>query len=204
MTHYVRPPHHELPRGTRTDGLGHDGTSLARPPRKSTAPPGLFAPAPEVVVAKRVKAPVKDGSGSNEARRRPCGTEAAAKRHVRSGEPLCDVCQAGRDARRKTPYRPKRTTTPGQRCGTKQGYEDHLAHGETTCQPCKDAMAADARRRYALRAAALNPPTKHEQCGSVAGRAKHRRLGEKPCNACRLAHNDANRKRHNSTERGAA
>lgn len=205
MTHYVRPDHYPLPRGTRTDGLGHDGSSLARKPKQSTAPAGLFAPAPEVIVAKAVKAKSTAGltQSSNSARQKPCGTEPAAKRHVRNGEPLCAECQAGRDARRRTPARPRRFTTPGERCGSVRGYEDHLTRGETTCQPCKDAMAADARRRYALRAAALAPPKKYEQCGSIAGRAKHRREGEKPCNACRLARNTADRKRHN-TERGAA
>lgn len=201
--HFVRPVHHELPRGSRWDGAGHDGASLNRQPRKSTAPAGLFAPAPEVIREKQTQPRNTEGlsQSGNLARQRPCGTETAAKRHKRNGEVddkgqiTCQVCIDGRAQRRQDnrPANSARPATPGARCGTKQGYDDHLKRGEEKCQPCKTAMADDSRRRYHLRAAALLPPTTTDQCGQVKGRSAHRRRGEKPCNACRTARNDYER-----------
>jgi hypothetical protein len=93
----IRPPHPELPHGTRNDRVGHTGT--VRTPRPSTAPAGLWAPAPEVVVKPKRRANLSQAG--NVARMSPCGTETAAKRHQRNGQ-QCDVCAAAREAR-KTP-----------------------------------------------------------------------------------------------------
>lgn len=198
--HFVRPDHHPLPTGTRHDALGHDGTSTARRPRQSTAPAGLWAPAPEVIREKAVK-PKKQPSG-NAARLAPCGSETAAKRHKRNGEVdadgqiTCRVCIDGRKARRTTnrKLKPVKPIAPGSRCGSRLGYDDHIKFGEKTCAECKKAMAAYVRRRASLRKAEpKKPPTTTAQCGSTAGRPAHRRRNEWPCEACKEAVNAAAR-----------
>lgn len=171
VPHHVRPNHHELPHGSRFDGAGHDGESLNRPPRLSTAPAGLWAPAPEVVPEKAVK-PVK--------RRSP-------RPSTESGRPSRAKPKGLHKTRRKF---------VGNRCGERLGYDDHLLRGEETCQRCRDAMAADARRRYAdNKAKPREPAQPHPQCGTTAGRATHRRNGEECCDPCRLARNTADRQK---------
>lgn len=146
--HFVRPPHHELPAGTRHDGAGHDGMSLNRRPRKSTAPPGLFAPAPEVVVEKTVKAP-KRRQKTTIASGRPsrakgtkkvaeCGTDSGFKKHWREGTERCQPCKdAHRDAARKyDALRRGRRVYVREHCGSAAGIAEHLRRRERRCDVC--------------------------------------------------------------------
>lgn len=82
-------------------------------PKVSTAPPGLRNLPPVVVPPKPVAKPkpltpsqqVGPPQGYNQSKLAPCGSKAAAKRHVRnnefddSGRLECDVCQAAREER---------------------------------------------------------------------------------------------------------
>lgn len=162
MTHYVRPPHHELPRGTRQDGLGHDGASLNRRPRPSTAPPGLFAPAPEVVVEKaapkkRVHPTVATGrpsrakDGPPQRKVAEHGTLAGYHRHSRTDHtPPCEPCKAAKNQYERARHLPKAPKPPVE-CGSTAGYRRHRYAGEPTCDPCRDANAQAKRDERARR-----------------------------------------------------
>ena len=102
----------------------------------------------------------------------PCGTESAAKRHVSRGEPICDVCTAGRLSRRK----PKKQKP--NKCGTPAGYQVHVRAGETPCEPCKLATAAKRRERRKRH----RPP-----CATPGGYRSHIARGETICAPCREA-----------------
>lgn len=68
-----------------TDGVNLDGVWGGLPPR-----------------ARRKLRPAKQDATARSRAPKPCGTEAAAKRHRRRGEPVCDVCkQAATLARRE-------------------------------------------------------------------------------------------------------
>lgn len=164
--HHVRPDHHELPRGTRTDGLGHDGASLDRRPKQSTAPAGLFAPAPEINPTKAVKAPkrrqkttVAEGRPSRAkdgprqiAKEAACGTLSGYNRHFRvtKTEP-CDECKAAKNDYERARYKPQSTPKPEPECGTTRGYRRHRTKGEPTCAPCKEANATAQRAAWQRR-----------------------------------------------------
>lgn len=80
---------------------------------------------------------------------KPCGTPAAARRHWRLGEELCDACreadrQYQRDRRGGGPFRP----AP---CGTLGGYRKHRRNGEQACAECKAANAKAMREYLAQR-----------------------------------------------------
>lgn len=163
-------------------------------PRESSAPdalrvlPPIEAPRKPRSAAQKVGPPQEH----NNARRQPCGTEAAARRHVYYGETengklLCAECQAGRDARRGTARRHK----PGlvNRCGSRTGYDDHKALGTPVCGPCREAANAQARARYARLPKATKEPSVLPVCGTPAGRSAHRRRGEKQCEPCKAVRN---------------
>lgn len=93
----------------------------------------------------------------------PCGTTAAALRHWRRGEELCDACReaqrAATEARRGGPN-PK----PVQPCGTPAGRQRHRDRGEAVCEVCRVAhnawqsayrAARRAEQRAQARAATL-------------------------------------------------
>jgi hypothetical protein len=78
---------------------------------------------------------------------RPCGTEAAYRRHRRRGEEACPPCRAAHVA-----YVLARRPRPAPRallpCGTEAAYRRHRRRGEPACRPCLDASAvAELRRR---------------------------------------------------------
>jgi len=79
---------------------------------------------------------------------KPCGTMAAARRHWRHGEELCEPCreaeleyQRGRTGAK--PFRPAA-------CGTVGGYRRHRRAGEQACAECL-AANAEAARKYKAR-----------------------------------------------------
>ena len=138
--HYVRPDHHPLPRGHRFDGVGHEPQTPQ--PRPSTAPPGLYAPAPPINPAKAVKAaprkraPKPSATGREPA---PCGTDAAYRRHIKNGDPKCLPC---RDAHNRTNARYDRhgranSTHVREHCGTEQGLAEHSRRKERMCDKCR-------------------------------------------------------------------
>jgi hypothetical protein len=163
--HFVRPPHHELPRGNRFDNVGHDAARTPQP-RPSTAPAGLFAPAPEVVAEKvapkrRQKTTLADGrpsrakSGSRQiAKEAACGTHAGYHRHRRVTQTVpCDECKAAKNAYERSRHKPKATPKPAPVCGTTRAYRLHRVNGEPTCEPCREANAKAQRERWQRRIA---------------------------------------------------
>lgn len=129
-------------------------------PHNSTAPAALrHMPAP--VVVKQENPGTKNLLAASEARKKPCGTLAAKKRHRRNGED-CAVCdpvtltdplgaQRKREARRKKGISPRAL----QPCGTEAANKRHKANGEPVCDECKRARnEAEQRRKAAKRVAA--------------------------------------------------
>lgn len=84
---------------------------------------------------------------------RPCGTEAAYRRHRYNGEVPCDECRtAHTNYLRDGP--PKLPPLERDPCGTPGAYRRHLRRGEVTCRACCDAWSksqAGTRRRPASR-----------------------------------------------------
>lgn len=165
--HFVRPDHHPLPTGSRDDGIGHDAT-ITRPPKKSTAPPGLWAPAPEVVVEKakpKTKAPavikprsrVKPDKERKIARVATCGTRSGYDRHQRNGEKACDPCRLAVNAAKREYEQRRKGRPPVVRerppCGTWQGRKAHRWRKEEPCEPCVMADRAYQRERHFARKA---------------------------------------------------
>lgn len=71
---------------------------------------------------------------------KPCGTDAAYRRHLNADEVPCDPCTEAHRARGKA-YRPKpRELSP---CGTYPAYSRHAKRGEPIDEAC-----AQARRDY--------------------------------------------------------
>jgi hypothetical protein len=83
---------------------------------------------------------------------RPCGTEAAYRRHLARSEPACPDCLAAHARYTRRTPRPR----PIQPCGTDAAYYRHRALRQTPCLPCYDAHAAAERARYARRQARPN------------------------------------------------
>jgi hypothetical protein len=83
---------------------------------------------------------------------KPCGTEAAARRHARYGEPLCDACREAQlvAQRRRKGHQPRGIV----RCGTISGYSRHRKLRETPCDECRAEWARYCRERGAARRAA--------------------------------------------------
>lgn len=82
---------------------------------------------------------------------KPCGTMAAARRHWRHGEELCDACRKAEleYQRARHGWQPARTAA----CGTVSGYRRHRRKGEQACPDCLAANAKAARDYKARRAA---------------------------------------------------
>ncbi len=81
----------------------------------------------------------------------PCGTVAAARRHRRNGERVCERClEAQRVAgpRVGRGYQPRTRTAE---CGTYSGYARHRDRSEKPCEPCRLAKQAYDRQRYVER-----------------------------------------------------
>lgn len=121
-------------------------------PVVSTAPEALRNLPP--VRVEPVKRPLSPSqiAGPPRPAMKPCGTEAAAKRHVRDREPLCEACVAGRAARNKN-LQKKPEHNRGTTHGTASGNLWHYRHGEKPCTPCREA-ASKARREIRARKAA--------------------------------------------------
>jgi hypothetical protein len=139
---------------------------------RSTAPPLLRVLPP----------PLRDPKPADRKVRRaavvkPCGTEAAAKRHTRNKEPLCELCEAGRLERNANLKRP---VPP---CGTAAAYQRHRRRKETACEPCRQANVEYRRKQRGGGA------FKRAECGSTAAYQAHLRRGEQACDPCRLAAN---------------
>jgi hypothetical protein len=66
---------------------------------------------------------------------RPCGTEAARRRHAANNQ-TCETCG------------PRKPRPEPQPCGTPAAFQRHRRHGEQPCEPCRAAFrAADAAKR---------------------------------------------------------
>lgn len=72
-----------------------------------------------------------------------CGSVRGAQAHHRSGEALCDLCQAWADERHR-----KTRTPPGSRCGSATGAQMHRGLGEAICEECRVAENAASNSRY--------------------------------------------------------
>ena len=85
-------------------------------------------------------------------RLKPCGTYAAAHRHLQNGEKLDFPCKVAYSEYRQKMYQ-QSAGKPRQRklqpCGTVAAYGRHKRNGEEACDPCKAANSAYkvARRR---------------------------------------------------------
>lgn len=78
---------------------------------------------------------------------KPCGTPAAARRHLRNGEEPCESCRDAENRRRRKKSRQQML----QPCGTPAAYARHLKANEAACVPC---LRAHARRIREFQAAA--------------------------------------------------
>lgn len=201
----LAPAHNPLPRGHRLDGIGHEGTLHERPVRGSTAPPGLWAPAPEVVKAKAVKAKkpkakrvraVRPRSTAPRANKAECGTDSGYKKHTREKTPVCDPCRLAHNERNRrysaADGRSRKQYVRAE-CGTQQGYDGHRSRKERVCDECRLAHNGHqrARRRSAATAEgrAVQPRAAVAVCGTASGFKKHWRSKEEPCGPCRAAKN---------------
>jgi len=197
--HYVRPPHSPLPQGHRYDGVGHDGIRT-QAPAPSTAPPGLWKPAPEVVAkpkpASRTPRPSRAKPASEHKPRTPAehGTDSGYKRHNRAGTEACGPCREAHRivARRYAANRPRVRRQPERAdCGTEAGYDAHRARKERICDPCRLEHNAKQRERRATRYAAEGKTVQFRQpvalCGTSSGYKRHRRNGEQSCEPCLTA-----------------
>jgi hypothetical protein len=91
---------------------------------------------------------------------RPCGTDAAYKRHFRLGEPPCDACRAAHAARCAADYaarkRDRAPREPAPRepaprepapCGTEAAARRHRRRGEPLDEACRRAARIKAQER---------------------------------------------------------
>jgi hypothetical protein len=161
--HHVRPDHHPLPTGSRTDGVGH--VPFTPRPKPSTAPPGLWAPAPEVVTEKAVKVrkPSPTTASGRPSRAKPpherkvkvatCGTDSGYKKHLRDKTPTCTPCREAHNVTVRA-YDRNRVRKQYVRadCGTETGYSGHRTRKERICAPCREAHNVKQRERRAIRA----------------------------------------------------
>lgn len=84
-------------------------------------------------------------------RLKPCGTDAAYKRHLSNGEIACDQCLTAhrvaiRKWDRKANTRPRRKLSP---CGTAAAYRRHQRRKESIDQACREANNKQTRDRRA-------------------------------------------------------
>lgn len=196
----LAPAHNPLPRGARFDQVGHGDILHNRPRKQSTAPAGLFAPAPEAVKVRpkpprNTRPPVREPA--------KCGTDSGYRRHHRFNTEVCEPCrQAHKDrtridnGNRSARKSRAKSTGPrsaaarqqrGNRCGTRPGYDDHIKLRTPSCGPCRAALAAYRRDVYARQAAERGvnvKPQNKAQCGTLGGRSAHRRKNEQVCRAC--------------------
>lgn len=131
----------------------------------------------------------------------PCGTYAAATRHRRHGEPLCDPCRQAERAygrKRRPDRRPPRPTPP---CGTVAAYYRHRRRAEKACLPCLDALSAHKRAQAHARGVKPRQPA---VCGTRPGYYRHRVRGEPACDACLEACAAYNRERRRRLREAAA
>lgn len=84
---------------------------------------------------------------------KPCGTEAAYRRHARHGENACAECLAAHRVYHRIYQRTVRAGRPVRQlkpCGTRAAYDRHLRRGERACFPCRLANSRrDTRRKTA-------------------------------------------------------
>lgn len=85
---------------------------------------------------------------------KPCGTDAAYKRHLKNGEVACEPCLTAhrikmREWDRAHNTRPSRAAAP---CGTPSAYKRHLRNNETIDAPCRAASTAYKARLRAAKA----------------------------------------------------
>ena len=116
---------------------------------------------------------------------KPCGTVAAARRHMKAGEELCGPCLEAR-RRYDRERRPRRTRL--QPCGTNAAYQRHLHHGEEPCDACREAARETGRKDWERR-------KKLKPCGTVAAYHRHLSRKETPCGPCMEAVSAYNRER---------
>lgn len=165
-------------------------------PRESSAPDALRVLQPVTTPRKPRSAAQKAGQpqASNNARKQPCGTEAAARRHTYYKEPLCDECAKGRAERKAANVKPPKTAP----CGTVGAYQRHLRHNEPTDEPCREANRVynRAKRAWWRRERGL-PPLTHAAVAEHGGSGaynRHYRTGEPLCEPCRTWKRENSRK----------
>lgn len=91
----------------------------------------------------------------------PCGTNAAALRHRRRGEPLCVPCREAKNAyareigakRRRAEGKPVRPKVVEREHGTLVGWRQHKNRDEEVCEPCRLAKSAQSRLEGRIRRA---------------------------------------------------
>ena len=104
---------------------------------------------------------------------KPCGTQAAYKRHLRHGEEPCDACKEAEYSRKRKggPFQPAR-------CGTQTGYQRHLGLREEPCKECRRANAVAMLEDRKRRATRTDVP--HGHSGYINWSCR--------CEVCRAAH----------------
>jgi hypothetical protein len=196
--HYVRPDHHELPFGNRQDGQ-HE-PRLPKP-RQSTAPAGLFAPAPEVVAEKAVRPKrrqspdyVRPSRATGVRKVAECGTDAGYHRHLKVTKTSpCEACREAHKVkgRERSGAKPLPVLAP---CGTEKAYRRHLRRRETPDEQCVAAHRVAQREADARRRAEKPPRVRRQQyrenCGTKAGYQDHHARRERACDACKTANEE--------------
>lgn len=151
----------------------------------------------------------------------PCGTAAAAQRHRKRGEPLCDPCTEALRIDSRTRFAANYVPHPralapcgtsaartrhrkrGESCptchapqpethGTEWGYVLHRRRDEQPCGPCAEAHEADLASRRTGRPKGRQPTAEH---GTSARARRHLYEGEPMCEPCRLAERERERLR---------
>lgn len=168
-------------------------------PKPKTAPITTKQPKPKRAQRERKTASLEP---------QPCGTPAAALRHKRKGEELCEPCKEAkrkesRDRRaRIKAERESNPLKPAQlrsQCGTRAGANYHRDHGEQRCTECLEAERAYNRATYHRNKGPAKPmgrkpdPREH---GTHKGFWQHKRTKEPMCEPCRLAFNAYERELH--------
>jgi hypothetical protein len=181
-------------------------------PEVSTAPEALRNLPPLVArptPAVKVKRPVPDGlsQAGNIRRMAPCGTELAARRHVRHREPLCETCAQGRAERakpspdKKPKLRPVRSVPE---CGTQAGYERHRRRHERPCDQCRATERARSTERRIEARGGVAAEIRIAKCGTSPGLKRHYRLKETPCVECKAYKKEHDRAYHERKKARAA
>jgi hypothetical protein len=87
--------------------------------------------------------------GANGEPLKPCGTQAAYRRHIRRSETPCQPCKEAHAAERRDRYTaPSSADLPPIAHGTPKGARQHWYRKDPICKPCRDAYNAAQRKRH--------------------------------------------------------